>query len=57
MKASDLQCYKNGCNEQAIVFVGMNDPDAEEYPVCRKHADKYRMDAIMELTKPTEEKG
>ena len=54
MKASEFKCCKKGCDKQAVVFVGMNDPDAEEYPVCREHADEYKMDVVMALCRKGE---
>lgn len=49
MKAKDWKCIK--CQERADVFVGMNDPDAEEYPMCRKCADNWKMEVYFELSK------
>lgn len=39
--AKDYKCDE--CDEQAVVFVGIADPDAGEYPKCRKHADEYTL--------------
>jgi hypothetical protein len=47
--AKDYQCNVDGCNKQAVVFVGLNDPDATEYPKCREHADQWKIDTMMAL--------
>ena len=40
----------NVCGKQAVVFVGLNDPDGTDYPKCRKHADEWRTKLIMEFS-------
>ena len=30
--ASNFKCNVKGCKKQAVVFVGLNDPDGTEYP-------------------------
>lgn len=47
--AKDYKCDVKGCEEQAVVFVGIADPDCKQYPKCREHADQYKMDVIMML--------
>ena len=46
--AKDEKC--NVCGKQAVVFVGLNDPDGTDYPKCRKHADKWWLDTMIELS-------
>ena len=46
--AKDLKC---SCGEDAIIFVGLNDPDGTDYPKCRKCADEWRIRLIMELSR------
>lgn len=43
------RCEKEGKDTQAVVFVGMADPDATQYPMCRKHADEWHFDVIVAL--------
>jgi hypothetical protein len=44
--AKDFKC---DCGKKAVVFVGLNDPDATEYPKCRKCADKWRIELMIAL--------
>jgi hypothetical protein len=41
--------YKCSCGKQAVVFVGLNDPDATEYPKCRKCADAWKIELLRRL--------
>ena len=41
--------YKCACGEQAVAFVGLNDPDGTQYPKCRKCADAWKMELLMRL--------
>ena len=47
--AKDCKCYR--CGKQAVVFVGLNDPDGTDYPMCRKCADDWQMDVYLEIFK------
>jgi transcription elongation factor Elf1 len=38
------KCHR--CKKQAVVFVGLADPDAMEYPMCKKCADQWKYDVI-----------
>jgi len=50
--AKDFKCQVKGCNEQAVVFVGLNDLDAEDsFPYCRKHADEWKLKCLIEMQK------
>ena len=39
----------NVCAKQAVVFVGLNDPDGTDYPKCRKHADHWFMSVMLDV--------
>lgn len=43
------RCQREGKDTQAVVFVGLNDPDGTDYPMCRKHADEWKMELIIAL--------
>ena len=45
--AKDYKC--NMCGKQAIVFRGLNDPDATQVPYCRKCADKSEYELMVRL--------
>lgn len=45
--AKDFKCVRcRRVNQMAVTFVGLNDPDGTRYPMCRKHADEWRMDVL-----------
>ena len=50
--AKDETC--NRCKEQAVVFVGGNDPDLPQFPMCRKHADEWKLELMIEFSKRNE---
>lgn len=52
--AKDFKC--NSCKKQAAVFVGLNDPDATDYPKCRKHADEWKEKLLMEISELSNDK-
>ncbi len=52
--AKDFKCSR--CGKPAVVFVGLNDPDATDYPMCRKCADDWRYEVIVEVASIGEEK-
>lgn len=33
----------------AVTFVGLNDPDGTQYPMCREHADEWKLDVMLAL--------
>lgn len=43
------RCLRKGKHVKSVVFVGLNDPDGEEFPMCRPHADEWWMDVMIEL--------
>ena len=45
--ASYYKCSR--CGEQADVFVGLNDPDATDYAMCRDCAKKWKAQIIFSL--------
>lgn len=45
--AKDYKCFIDGCDKQAVVFVGLNDPDGEMFPECREHADSYKLRILL----------
>ena len=50
MHARDFNCSRcisAGKHTPAVCFVGLNDPDGTQYPMCRKHADEWHHDVIM----------
>lgn len=47
---SDVNCSRcalTGWRRAAVVFVGLADPDAKQYPMCREHADEWRLEVMM----------
>ncbi len=55
MKAKDCKCTR--CGKQAVVFVGLNDPDATDYPMCRKCADSWKVETTMDKVMDIEFSG
>lgn len=47
--AKDYKCSR--CKKKAVVFVGLNDPDATQYPMCRKDADEWAMEVLLAHSK------
>ena len=48
--ASGHKCSR--CKEPkraADFFVGLNDPDGTQYPMCREHADEWKLDVMLAL--------
>lgn len=48
--AKDHKCTR--CKEPkraAEFFVGLNDPDGTQYPMCREHADEWKLDVMLAL--------
>ena len=35
---------------RAVTFVGLNDPDGTRYPMCRKHADEWRLEFFLAIS-------
>lgn len=42
VKASKFKCHR--CEKQAEVFVGLADPDAEKFPMCKECAREWFME-------------
>jgi len=45
--AKDYNCVR--CPKVAEFFVGLADPDAKKFPMCKECADKWRIEVLMEL--------
>jgi len=45
--ASEFKCSR--CGKPAVVFVGLNDPDGTDYPMCRKCADDWHTEILMAM--------
>ena len=45
------KCSYPNCNKPAEVTLGMADPDGEQVPYCKKHADIVKINTFMELFK------
>lgn len=45
------RCASAGKHTKAEVFVGLNDPDSKQYPMCRNHADEWRMEVLINIPK------
>lgn len=43
------RCNAKGKKTAAVVFVGLNDPDGTDYPMCRKHADEWHFEVIVSM--------
>ena len=48
VEAKEFKC--SSCEKQAVVFVGLNDPDGTQYPKCRDHADLWKAEIIIRLS-------
>lgn len=54
--ATSYKCCR--CEKQAEVLVGLADPDATKYPMCRDCAEKWRLEVLMiclEMEEETDE--
>lgn len=47
--AKDKKCHR--CKKQASVFVGLADPDATQYPMCKDCAEQWKFDVLFEILK------
>lgn len=43
------RCAREGKHTTAVCFVGLNDPDGTQYPVCRMHADEWHHEVMMAM--------
>lgn len=41
--AQDCICCEKDCNEKAVAFWPIVDPDIPSHPYCRKHLDEAKM--------------
>ena len=47
--AKDCKCSR--CGKPAVCFVGLNDPDGTDYPMCRKCADNWHFEVLQAMCK------
>ena len=45
--AKDYICHL--CEEDAVVFVGLPDPDATKFPMCEEHEKNWRSEVLTQL--------
>lgn len=51
MKASECKCCE--CEEQAVAFWPVVDPDIPSHPYCRKHLDEAKFRLLLKLQEIT----
>jgi len=44
-----IKCSYPKCNKKAEVTLGMADPDAEQIPYCKEHAEIVKINTLMEV--------
>lgn len=48
-QAYDCTCCEENCNEKAVAFWPIVDPDIPSYPYCRKHLDEAKIRLLIKI--------
>lgn len=59
IKASDCKCCEKGCENKAVAFYPVFDPDIPSHPYCRECLDKVKTKVLIMLMddKPIKKKN